>query len=130
MTDKINGGIIVAGAIKNLEDGLAIIKERDKSYNGNGICFEDFKLNGMESTWDDILECFVRCWNTGGGDSKVDWTVYGALQSELVANGIPQSRFSPIFRRFVPRIWQALKERDAASPDCRIIDVSGLYHKP
>ena len=117
MTDKINGGIIVLGAINNLETGLKVIKERDKSYNGNGIHFEDFKLRGMESTWEDILECFVRCWNTGGGDSKVDWTVYSALQAELVANGVPQSKFSQIFNRFVPRIYQAMKTRDlAASP--------------
>lgn len=113
MADKINGGIIVLGAIETLETGLEVIKERDRSYNANGINFEDFKLQGMESTWEDILECFVRCWNTGKKDPTVDWTVYSALQANLVARGVPQSIFSPIFRRFIPEIFKAMKARDS-----------------
>lgn len=107
-----DANFIVSGARDSLEKGLVILGKRNDSYNRNGIQFEDYKLNGLESTWCDILECFVRTWNTGAKDPRVDWTVYSALQAELVAAGIPQSKFAPIFQRYLPDMFQAMKERD------------------
>lgn len=112
MIKLIDENFIVTGAIDTLRKGLIVIEERDAVYNRNDIHFEDYCLSGLESTWKNILECFVRCWNTHGDDSKVDWTVYSALQANLVAAGIPQSRFAPIFQRYLPEMYEAMKARD------------------
>ena len=112
---KPDENFIVTGAIDTLRSGLIVIEERDASYNQNNIGFQDFKLNGMLSTWEDILECFVRLWNTGAEDPRVDWVVYSALQANLVAAGIPQGKFAPIFQRYVQGICKAMKARDETS---------------
>ena len=113
--EKITEDFIVKSAIEKLEAGIRIIKERGASYNANGVSYHDYQLNNLESTWESILECFVRLFNTKKKDPGIDWVVYSALQASFVELGMPQSQFSPIFNRFVPKIYKAIKERDIAN---------------
>ena len=88
-------------AAQLLEIAAATIRERGASYNGNGVSREDYNLLSMDSTWQDILECFVRLYVSGEKDKAVDWVAYSALQAAFVEAGMPQSRFAPIFRKVI-----------------------------
>lgn len=113
MSDNyISEDYMVRRAITILENAIKNIKERDQSYNRNGLSYADTQLAGLESTWHSILECFTRVWNTKDDDKAEDWAAYSALQAAFIQEGIPQSRFSPAFRRFVPSMYQAIKEND------------------
>ena len=113
----MSDNIIVPRAKELLQKGLDIINERDAMYNRNGVDFAEYRLNGMESTWEEILENFLRLWNSKAEDKAVDWVVYAALQAAYVEAGCPQSKFSPIFNRFVPEIYKAMKADDEATRD-------------
>lgn len=73
------------------------IKERDKDYNSDTIKYKDYQLHGIDSIWENILECFVRLFNSGSDDKAADWAAYAALQAAFIEHGAPQSRFSPAF---------------------------------
>ena len=104
--------IIIVQSIEFLDNAKQNIIDRNKSYNSNEVHYEDYQLNGLESTWHSILECFVRLWNSKSKDKGADWVAYTALQASLVKTGIPQSIFSPIFNRFLPEMYKTLKELD------------------
>lgn len=104
--------IIIVQAIDFLDTAKKNIIERDKSYNSNGVNYEDYQLQGLPSTFHSILECFVRLHNSKSKDKGADWVAYSALQASLVHSGIPQSMFSPIFNRFMPEVYKALKAQD------------------
>ena len=96
-------------AVEILEQAIANIKARGKSYNSNTVNYHDYKLNGIDTCWADQLECMVRLWNGGGEDKAADWAAYTALSAAFFEQGIPQSRFSPIYRHLLPRIEEAIK---------------------
>lgn len=104
-------------AVELLEKAANILIDRDKSYNSNGIKYEDFQLHGLESCFGSILECFVRLYNTKKEDPGVDWVAYSALMAALTERGIPVSRFSIVFNKTVPEMYKALKERDMVTPE-------------
>ena len=108
----VNYGGIPARAAALLEQAAVCIRERGASYNKNGFDYEDYKINGLEDTWADILETFGRLWASGNEDSAIDWVAYTALQAAYVEAGCPQSKFSPIFRRFLSEHYRNLKEID------------------
>ncbi len=107
-----NGNYVVERAKSLLRKSLAVLEDRDKSYNGNGINFHDYKLLGLESTFEDILENFVRLSVSQEEDNAIDWICYSALQASFVQEGLPQSRFSPIFVKMIPKIYAKMKEND------------------
>lgn len=88
-------------AAELLETAAKTIRERGLKYNNNEVHYEDYRLNGMMSTWEDILECFVRLYVSGDDDKAVDWVAYTALQAAFVEAGMPQSQFSPIFKKII-----------------------------
>ncbi len=96
-------------AVEILEQAIANIKARGKSYNSNAVNYHDYKLNGIDTCWADQLECMVRLWHGGGDDKAADWAAYTALSAAFFEQGIPQSRFSPIYRQLLPRIEAAIK---------------------
>lgn len=105
--------IIVSRAIELLDLAKKALMERDISYNSNDINYEDYKVNGVESMFEDNLECFLRLWNSGKSDKAVDWVGYSALMASSTENGVPQSRFSPILNRFMPEIYKSMKKADS-----------------
>ena len=108
----VNYGGVPARAIALLEQAAACLRERSRSYNGNDFDYEDYKLNGVEDTWADILECFGRLWESKNPDKAVDWVGYSALQAAFIEAGCPKSKFAPIFRRLLSEHYRNLKERD------------------
>ena len=96
-----------------LETAAHTIRQRALEYNRNGINFDDYRLGGLESTWQDILECFVRLWNSKNPDKAIDWIAYSALQAAFVEAGMPQSRFSPIFGKYIEQMYANIKEDEA-----------------
>lgn len=104
--------IIIVKAIGFLEQAKQNIIDRNKSYNSNGVSFDSYQLNGLESTWHSNLECFVRIWNSKSDDKGADWSAYSALQAAFIQSGMPQSLFSPVFNRFLPEMYKSLKEQD------------------
>ena len=105
--------IIVARAIELLDEAKKALIERDVSYNSNHINYGDYKVNGVESMFEDNLECFLRLWNSGNPDKAVDWVGYSALMASSTEKGVPQSRFSPLLNRFMPEIYKAMKKADS-----------------
>ena len=102
-------------AIEIIDQSKIVLIERDRSYNNNDVNYHDYKLQGIEDTWKDILECYLRLWNTGNPDKAVDWTNYSALQSACIMAGMPQSRFSPLFNAFLSKYYSQQKEIDKIS---------------
>ena len=113
MSDDTNAFDIAARAATLLEQAAHTIRQRAQEYNRNGINFDDYRLNSLESTWEDILECFVRLWNSGNPDKAYDWVAYSGLQAAFVEAGMPQSKFSPIFGRFIEEMYKEIKECEA-----------------
>jgi hypothetical protein len=103
---------ITARSIRILQGAIRNIYERGKSYNQNGVDYSDYRLNNLESTWEEILECFTRLWNTGNPDKAEDWAAYAALQAAYIEAGCPQSLFSPAFARYIGAIQRQIKEVD------------------
>lgn len=99
-------------AVEILKQAIENIEKRNASYNGNGINYEDYKLTGFESTWEDILECFARLWNNKSPDKAADWVAYSALQAAFVEMGMPQSRASKIFKKYLSGIYMNIKKID------------------
>ena len=91
------------------------IVERDKCYNGNGISFEDYRINGLESCVEEVLENIVRMWNSQSADKAEDGTAYMALMMAFIKEGMPQSKFSPIFNRLLPELRKGIKADDIRS---------------
>lgn len=104
---------MAARAATLLEMAAHTIRVRSLEYNRNGVNFEDYRLNGLESTWADILECFVRLWNSKNSDKAIDWVAYSGLQAAFVEAGMPQSQFSPIFGRYIEDMYRNIKEDEA-----------------
>jgi hypothetical protein len=88
-------------AAQLLETAATTIRERGKTYNNDEVNYEDYRLNGMDATWQDILECFLRLWVCKKVDSAIDWVAYSALQAAFVEAGMPQSKFAPIFKKVI-----------------------------
>lgn len=112
---EVGGKVIddrAARAIQILQGAIRNIYERSQSYNQNGVNYDDYRLNSLESTWEELLECFVRLWNTGNTDKAEDWAAYSALQAAYIEAGCPQSQFSPAFSRHIGAIQRQIKEVD------------------
>ena len=111
MPDKLIDPIS-SRAIQILQGSIRNSYERARSYNKNGIDYADYRLNDMESTWGDILECFARLWNTKNPDKAEDWAAYSALQAAFIEAGMPQSIFSPAWHKWLPVFMANIKELD------------------
>lgn len=109
-----NNCFIATEAVAVLRAAATAIEERDKCYNSNGINFEDYMIMGIESSVQQQLECLVRFHNSLDPDKAVDLVAYSALHVSLVKAGVPQSIFSPIFRRYIPEMYQGMKKEDCA----------------
>ena len=108
---------LVVHAIGILKGAIANIEERSQSYNGNGIGYEDYKLNGIESVLEDVMESLVRFWNEGSADKAEDATAYMALACAFIQFGMPQSKFSPIFKQFIPILYRIEKAEAKANQE-------------
>ena len=107
---------LVNDALDILEQARNNIIERDREYNGNGVSFEDYRINGLDSCVEEVVENIVRLWNSKSLDKAQDATAYTALMTSFIKNGIPMSRFSPIFRRLIPELWKSIKADDERRP--------------
>ncbi len=116
---KTPNNYIVNGAADLLEKAAATIRQRSECYNSDDISYEDYMIMGIESAVQQVLECLVRFSNSQSPDKAIDAVAYMALLMQLIEAGVPQSRFSPLFRRFVPEIYKGMhaaahRERDNA----------------
>lgn len=119
---------IVRRSIKILDKARANIIERDKSYNGNGISFEDYRINGLESCIEEVAENIIRLWNSNSDDKAEDCCAYMSLMCAFIQEGMPQSKFSPIFRRFIPELMKAIKIDDTKTGE--LIDANYSAPQP
>ena len=111
---------IVNKAIDLLLTGTVTIKERDASYNGNGVGFADYQIRDLDSAVEEVLENFVRLWQdktANREDKAVDMVCYTALMAACMIDGFPASRFAPIMRKVVPPLYKAIKEMDEADAE-------------
>ena len=115
---------IVRRSITILEKAKANIIERDKSYNGNGVSFEDYRINGLESCIEEVFENIIRLYNSGSDDKAEDGVAYLALMMAMIQEGMPQSKFSPIFRRLMPELYKAIKIDDMKTGEAIDADYS------
>ena len=124
MSDKRpSENYIVNRAVTILENARANILERDKSYNSNNVSFEDYRLNGLESCVEEVLENIVRLWNSKSEDKAEDCAAYMALMCAFIQEGIPQSKFSPAFNKLMPTLWTAIKRDDERTCVCTVGEV-------
>ena len=104
---------IIHDAIQLLEQGASNIRKRNASYNSQeeNISFVDYKLHGVDSMIEDVLECLIRLWNKAGdrADKAEDAVAYMALFCATILNDNPQNRFSPIYEKLLPELKDAIK---------------------
>ncbi len=115
---------IVRRSITILEKAKANIIERDKSYNGNGVSFEDYRINGLESCIEEVMENIVRLWNSNSDDKAEDCCAYMALMCAFIQEGMPQSKFSPVISRLMPELYKAIKIDDMKTGEAIDVDYS------
>lgn len=87
----------VTRAIELLDQAKQNIVERGAEYNGGQISYSDYQVQGILSTWDRILECFVRLWRSKKPDKAADWVAYSALQAAFIESGAQQSKFAEAY---------------------------------
>lgn len=136
---KVDNNYIVTEAVSLLRKAAKAIEERAKCYNSNDINFHDFMIMGVDSAVAMTVESVVRAWNGSHEDKCMDAVAYQALTMALLKAGVPQSRFSPIFRRFMPELYKAMKRVDCGADNISIVDtgsklpefveISGIRYK-
>ena len=103
---------IVNQALGILRRAERNIIERDKGYNGNGVGFEDYRVFGVESCVEQILENIVRLYNSGSPDKAEDGTAFTALMMAFIQEGMPQSIFNPLIVKIIPELHKGIKADD------------------
>ena len=103
---------IVNSALGILRRAERNIIERDKGYNGNGVGFEDYRVFGVKSCVEQILENIVRLYNSGSADKAEDSTAFTALMAAFIQEGQPQSIFNPLIVRLLPELQKGIKAED------------------
>lgn len=103
---------IVNRAITILRRAAENIEERGKSYNSNDVNYQDYMIRGVDSAVENILECIVRLWNSKADDKAEDACAYLALMTAFIQEGMPVSRFAPIFNKLIPELRKAIRIDD------------------
>lgn len=107
---------IISRTIEILQTAIRTIMERSKSYNGDGVNFEDYQINGVDTLVEHVNECLIRLATSNEHDKAVDLTSYAALMAAFIEAGCPQSRFSPIIKAVVPRLYYHIYQRTTPDP--------------
>lgn len=108
---------IVNRAITILNNAVKNIEKRGESYNSNDVSYEDYMLRGVNSSVENIFECIVRLWNSKSDDKAEDACAYLALMTAFIQEGMPVSRFAPIFNIIVPELNRAIRNDDIRTGD-------------